>query len=182
MPDATEHQPATQARNAAGSDAEALAADAALKARHAAMWALGDYPAVARELIAECGLALVAASGVRAGDRVLDVAAGSGNVAIPAALTGADVVATDLTPELFDVGQQAGRRGGRELEWREADAEALPFADDSFDVVLSLRRRDVRPASPAGRRRAGQRVPGRRPDRPAQLDSARASSARCSRP
>jgi SAM-dependent methyltransferase len=86
--------------------------DRALKARHRAMWALGDYPAVASEVIPELGAILVQACGVRSGDRVLDVAAGSGNAAIPAALAGASVVASDLTPELFDTGRaQAAQRG-----------------------------------------------------------------------
>ena len=71
------------------------------------------------------------------GDRVLDVAAGSGNVAIPAAETGATVVASDLTPELFDAGRARAAERGVSLDWREADAEALPFADGDFDVVLS---------------------------------------------
>jgi ubiquinone/menaquinone biosynthesis C-methylase UbiE len=112
-------------------------ADQALKAKHRAMWALGDYPAVVTELISELGENLVATTGVRAEDRVLDVAAGSGNAAIPAALTGARVVASDLTPELFDAGRAVAAAQGVELDWVEADAEALPFADDEFDVVLS---------------------------------------------
>ena len=101
------------------------------------MWALGDYPAVAMDLIPELGPELVAAAGVRAGDRVLDVAAGTGNAAVPAALTGARVTASDLTPELFVAGREFAARHGVELDWQEADAEALPFADGSFDVVLS---------------------------------------------
>jgi SAM-dependent methyltransferase len=101
------------------------------------MWALGDYPAVARELVGELGPVLVEACGVRPGDRVLDVAAGTGNAAIPAALAGAEVLATDLTPELLDVGRRDAARAGAQLEWREADAEALPFDDGSFDTVLS---------------------------------------------
>ncbi|GII76488.1 hypothetical protein Sru01_14700 [Sphaerisporangium rufum] len=108
-----------------------------LKARHRAMWALGDYPAVAGEVIPELGATLVAACGVRPGDKVLDVAAGTGNAAIPAALAGADVVACDLTPELLAAGRDVAARRGAALEWREADAEALPFADGAFDVVLS---------------------------------------------
>ncbi len=111
--------------------------DRALKSRHRAMWAMGDYPAVARDVIPHLGATLVKATGVRAGDRVLDVAAGSGNAAIPAALAGADVIASDLTPELFDAGRAEAAALGASLEWREADVEALPFADDSFDVVLS---------------------------------------------
>ena len=77
------------------------------------------------------------ACGVRAGDRVLDVAAGSGNAAIPAAAVGGIVTASDLTPELFDAGRRIAAGRGVELEWAEADAEALPFADNSFDVVMS---------------------------------------------
>ena len=65
------------------------------------------------------------------------MAAGSGNAAIPAAQTGASVVACDLTPELLDVGRGLAARHGVDVEWREADAEALPFADGEFDVVLS---------------------------------------------
>ncbi|MEV1053706.1 class I SAM-dependent methyltransferase [Streptomyces sp. NPDC059017] len=112
-------------------------ADRAVKARHRAMWALGDYPAVADQLIPALGRVLVDACGIRAGTRVLDVAAGTGNAAIPAALAGADVVASDLTPELLHAGRLVAEGLGAELEWREADAEALPFADGTFDTVMS---------------------------------------------
>jgi ubiquinone/menaquinone biosynthesis C-methylase UbiE len=112
-------------------------ADRVLKAKHRAMWAFGDYPRLAHELIAELGPTLVAAAGVRRGERVLDVAAGAGNAAIPAALAGATVVASDLTPELLESGQREAVERGAALEWREADAEALPFGDGEFDTVLS---------------------------------------------
>ena len=112
-------------------------ADRALKAKHRSMWASGDYPGLAADLLGELGDVLVAACGVRRGDRVLDIAAGSGNIAVPAARTGASVVASDLTPELFEAGRARAAAEGVELEWREADAEALPFADGEFDVVLS---------------------------------------------
>ncbi len=112
-------------------------ADRQVKAKHRALWASGDYPAVAAELIPELGPRLVAACGIRAGQRVLDVAAGSGNAAIPAATTGATVVASDLTPELFDAGRAIAAQRGIELQWIEADAEAIPFADNDFDVVMS---------------------------------------------
>jgi ubiquinone/menaquinone biosynthesis C-methylase UbiE len=101
------------------------------------MWALGDYPSVAAEIIPDLGAVLVEACGVGPGARVLDVAAGSGNATIPAALTGASVVACDLTPELFASGRDRAVQHGVEVEWHEADAEALPFADGEFDVVLS---------------------------------------------
>ncbi|KUI42474.1 hypothetical protein AU197_15405 [Mycobacterium sp. IS-1590] len=112
-------------------------ADRALKAKHRALWASGDYPAVAAELIPELGPELVRGCAVRAGDRVLDVAAGSGNAAIPAATAGAAVTASDLTPELFTAGRAIADRHGVQIEWVEADAEAMPFADNSFDVVMS---------------------------------------------
>ncbi|ULE33028.1 class I SAM-dependent methyltransferase [Mycobacterium sp. IDR2000157661] len=114
-----------------------LEADRALKAKHRALWASGDYPAVAADLIPTLGIELVRACAIEPGDRVLDVAAGSGNAAIPAAAAGAAVTASDLTPELFDAGRRLAAERGVELEWVEADAEALPFADDGFDVVLS---------------------------------------------
>src|SRR6478736_712425 len=109
----------------------------ALKAKHRAMWAFGDYPAVATDLVSELGLVLAAACEIRPGDRVLDVAAGTGNAAIPAAEAGASVVASDLTPELLEAGQREAARRGTRLEWRQADAEDLPFADGEFDTVMS---------------------------------------------
>jgi SAM-dependent methyltransferase len=112
-------------------------ADRALKTRHRAMWALGDYPSVVTEIISALGPTLVTACGVHGGDRVLDVAAGSGNAAIPAALAGGKVTASDLTPELFEAGRATAAAVGADLTWEEADAEALPFAAAEFDVVLS---------------------------------------------
>jgi SAM-dependent methyltransferase len=113
------------------------AADQALKQRHRSMWAQGDYAAVATEVISALGPRVVEAAGITAGQRVLDIAAGSGNVALPAARTGAQVVASDLTPELLAIGRSAAEAEGVELEWRVADVEALPFDDNSFDVVVS---------------------------------------------
>lgn len=112
-------------------------ADRALKVKHRALWASGDYVAVATELIPELGPELVRACRVGPGDRVLDIAAGAGNAAIPAALTGASVTAGDLTPELFVAGRAHAAQRGVELEWVEADAEAMPFADNAFDIVMS---------------------------------------------
>ena len=111
--------------------------DRALKAKHATMWALGNYAAVASDVIASLGPVVVEAAGIAAGQRVHDVAAGSGNVAIPAAATGADVVATDLTPELLEKGRHDAEAEGQTVTWRVADAEALPFDDGEFDTVVS---------------------------------------------
>ena len=71
------------------------------------------------------------------GMRVLDVGAGTGNAALPAAAAGADVVATDITPELLAVGERHARERGLDVRWQVADAQALPFADGEFDAVLS---------------------------------------------
>src|SRR5436189_1953683 len=109
----------------------------ALKAKHRAMWAFGDYPAVATDLVSELGPVLVGACEIQPGARVLDVAAGTGNAAIPAAEAGANVVASDLTPELLEAGQREAARRGTRLEWRQPDAEDLPFADGEFDTVMS---------------------------------------------
>ncbi|OHT77031.1 hypothetical protein BKG69_21615 [Mycobacteroides chelonae] len=106
-------------------------------AQRVSLWALGNYAAVASEVIAPLGPVLVEESGVVSGARVLDVAAGSGNAAIPAAGIGAKVVASDLTPELLEVGRAVAARAGAEIDWRVADAQALPFGDDEFDVVMS---------------------------------------------
>ncbi len=111
--------------------------DAALKAKHRALWALGDYPSVATEVIPTLGALLVEEAGIEAGQRVLDVAAGAGNVAIPAALAGADVVASDLTPELLEAGERHAAARGASLAWLTADVEDLPFGDGEFDAVLS---------------------------------------------
>jgi ubiquinone/menaquinone biosynthesis C-methylase UbiE len=111
--------------------------DIELKARHRAMWASGDYPSMVETFLLPLGPRLVAACDIGPGMRVLDVAAGTGNASIPAAQRGASVTASDLTPELLDAGRSRAEAEGVELEWREADAENLPFDDESFDVVMS---------------------------------------------
>src|SRR5512145_1021738 len=92
-------------------------ADRELKAATRAMWALGDYHRFATETVWELGPVLVDACGVSPGDRVLDVAAGSGNVAIRAAEAGAQVVASDLTPESLAAGAREARDRGVDVEW-----------------------------------------------------------------
>jgi SAM-dependent methyltransferase len=101
------------------------------------LWALGDYHAVATELIAPLGPRLVEATGIGAGQRVLDVAAGTGNAALPAARTGADVVASDITQRLLDIGRSAAEAQGLDLDWRADDAQALPYDDGEFDAAIS---------------------------------------------
>jgi SAM-dependent methyltransferase len=120
-----------------GHTLEAMQQDRELKARHREMWSLGDYHAFATASLWDFGPLLVTACGISPGQRVLDVAAGTGNVAIRAAEAGADVVASDLTPENFAAGRREASAHGVQLEWVEADAEALPFGDDEFDVVTS---------------------------------------------
>ena len=119
------------------SNAPAAVAADDVKAATRAAWALGDYHRFATETVWELGPVLVEACGVSSGQRVLDVAAGTGNTAIRAAEAGAQVVASDLTPENFEAGRREARARALELDWIEADAEALPFGDDEFDVVTS---------------------------------------------
>ena len=114
-----------------------LDADRALKAKHRAIWAAGSYETIVNEFVSPLGPILVQAAGVRPSDRVLDVAAGTGSASIPAAEIGARVVASDLTPELLEIGRRDAEARGVSLDWRTADAEALPFGDDEFDAVLS---------------------------------------------
>lgn len=112
-------------------------AEQAVAAAHRSVWSMGDYPALAEKVIPDLGSTLVTACGVRAGDRVLDVAAGSGNAALPAARLGARVVACDLTAELLAAGERRASAEGLPVKWRPADAQSLPFDDDAFDVVMS---------------------------------------------
>lgn len=111
--------------------------DTELKARHRTMWASGNYPLMVDTFLLPLGPRLVDACGVTAGQRVLDVAAGTGNASIPAAQRGATVTASDLTPELLEAGSRRPEAAGLDLTWVPSDAEALVFEDGSFDVVMS---------------------------------------------
>jgi ubiquinone/menaquinone biosynthesis C-methylase UbiE len=115
----------------------AVIEDRELEFKHRALWALGDYRTIADEVVAPLGPVLVDATGVGPGDRVLDVAAGTGNAAFPAAAAGASVIASDLCPELLEHGRSSSAQRGLSLEWQEANAESLPCSDDQFDAVLS---------------------------------------------
>jgi SAM-dependent methyltransferase len=102
-----------------------------------ATWSRGDYHRFAKALVWELGPVLVEACSISPGQQVLDVACGTGNVAIRAAEAGASVVASDIAPQHFDAGRREARERGVELEWVEADAQALPFGDARFDAVTS---------------------------------------------
>ena len=111
---------------------------AELKRAHRATWAAGDYAAVA-ELIDDAPPGdLLARAALTPGLAVLDVATGTGNLAIQAAAAGAQVVGLDITPELFGTAQRRAEQRGVVVDWVEGDAEALPFDDASFDRVLSV--------------------------------------------
>lgn len=109
--------------------------DTALKQRHRSMWASGHYPDVARDMLPPIADRIVNAAGIGPGQRVLDIAAGSGNVSVVAARAGADVVASDLTPELLEQGRAANT--DLPISWETADAEALPYDDGAFDAAVS---------------------------------------------
>lgn len=112
-------------------------ADASVAARHRTVWALGDYALMAEEVMAPLGPTLVEAAGIGPGVRVLNVAAGSGNITLPAAAAGASVVSTDLTPELLQRSRDRAAGLGLTIDYREANAQALPFGDGEFDAVVS---------------------------------------------
>ena len=109
---------------------------AAIKQRQQATWASGDYGVIGTRLQI-VGESLAEAVDLRAGERVLDVAAGNGNATLAAARRFADVVSTDYVPQLLEQGKVRAHAEGLEVEFRVADAEALPFGNGSFDVALS---------------------------------------------
>src|SRR3954453_15175156 len=109
---------------------------AQLKERMKDFWALGKYPEVAKRFVPAAD-ALVAACDIGPGDRVLDVAAGDGNVAVAAARTGARVTASDFAPSLLAAGRARTEAQGLDIRWDEDHAGALPYADGAFDAVTS---------------------------------------------
>jgi len=108
----------------------------AIKARQQGAWSSGDY-AVVGTTLQIVGEQLCEAIDVRAGQKVLDVAAGNGNVSLAAARRGCDVIATDYVPALLEKARERAAAERLQIDCREADAEALPFKDRSFDVVVS---------------------------------------------
>jgi len=109
---------------------------AAIKARQQGAWSSGDY-AVVGTTLQIVGEQLCEAIDIRAGQKVLDVAAGNGNVSLAAARRGCDVIATDYVPALLEKARERAAAERLQIDCREADAEALPFKDRSFDVVVS---------------------------------------------
>jgi SAM-dependent methyltransferase len=108
----------------------------AIKEGQRKMWTAGDYPDLART-IESAAEAIVERVGVRSGESLLDVATGTGNVALPAARTGASVTGLDLTPKLLEVARRRAQEAGLEIDFIEGDAEELPFEDGSFERVTS---------------------------------------------
>ena len=120
-----------------GTPAQAAQPDlAALKTRQQGAWSSGDY-AVVGTTLQIVGEELCEALDLRAGQKVLDVAAGNGNVSLAAARRWCDVVSTDYVPALLGRARERAAAERLEIEFREADAEALPFPDAGFDVVVS---------------------------------------------
>jgi SAM-dependent methyltransferase len=109
---------------------------ATIKQRQQATWASGDYSAVGTRLLLTAEL-LCEAVDLRAGERVLDVACGNGNAALAAARRFCQVVGVDFVPTLLDRARGRAAAEGLDAAFEEADAEALPFSDDSFDAVVS---------------------------------------------
>jgi SAM-dependent methyltransferase len=109
---------------------------AAVTGKQQKVWCLGDYGRVG-SLLSWIGESLVHQLDVHAGERVLDVAAGNGNAALPAARRFADVLATDYVPDLLEQAQRRAEADGVVLRTGLADAQALPFGDGEFDVVMS---------------------------------------------
>jgi ubiquinone/menaquinone biosynthesis C-methylase UbiE len=109
---------------------------ASIKAKQQATWASGDF-AVIGTTLQIVGELLCEAIDLRAGERVLDVAAGNGNATLAAARRFADVTSTDYVPALLEGGRRRAEAEGLEVTFEAADAEALPYPDASFDVVLS---------------------------------------------
>src|SRR5215213_4565956 len=110
---------------------------AEIKERARGMWALGDYPKIAA-ILHGASRALVDACAISAGQEVLDVAAGTGNLAVIAAEEGADVTASDFSPAQVELGRQRTEAEGVDVDWVVADAEELPFEDDRFDCAASV--------------------------------------------
>ena len=108
-----------------------------LKTKLKAMWMSGDFGQIAKQLEAEAE-AFINRLGLKPGERVLDVACGSGNLTIPAARAGAVVTGADIATNLLEQGRARAAAEGLTIQFDEGDAENLPYNDASFDVVVSM--------------------------------------------
>jgi len=109
----------------------------AIKARHRLIWTAGDFGIIAKSL-AQANEDAVARVGITPGMKVLDVACGTGNSAIPAAKRGADVIGVDIAPNLLEQARARAKAEGVQVRFEEGDAEKLAFEDNSFDLVVSI--------------------------------------------
>lgn len=110
---------------------------AALKTKLRATWIAGDFGQIARVYTADAE-AFINRLNLKPGMKVLDVACGSGNLALPAARAGADVTGVDIAPNLVEQARENAKHEGLNVQFDEGDAEALPYGDASFDAVLTM--------------------------------------------
>jgi len=108
-----------------------------LKNRLRGMWVAGDFGQIAKS-IEYGGVAFVERLNLKPGMKVLDVATGTGNLAVPAAKTGADVTGIDIAPNLIEQATERAKAEGVEAKFEVGDAEALPYEDNTFDVVMTM--------------------------------------------
>ena len=108
-----------------------------LKTRLRSMWMAGDFGQIA-SVLQTAGAEFIAPLGLKQGDRVLDVACGSGNLAIPAARTGATVTGVDIATNLLEQANERAKSEGLTIQFDEGDAENLPYDDGAFDVVVTM--------------------------------------------
>ena len=143
---------------------------ATIKGRQQIAWGSGDY-AIVGTTLQIVGETLCEAVDLRSNQRVLDVAAGNGNATLAAARRFADVVSTDYVGALLERGRERAKADRLPVTFQEADAENLPFAEASFDVVLSTFGVMFTPNHEQAAERAHPRLPSGRKDRHGQLDA-----------
>ena len=144
----------------------------ALKSRQQVAWSSGNY-AVVGTTLQIVGEQLCEALDLRAGSKVLDVAAGNGMVSLAAARRWCDVTSTDYVPALLECGRARATANGLSIKFKEADAESLPFDDASFDAVISTFGVMFTPNQAQAAFRNAARLQARRPDWSRKLDSGR---------
>ena len=142
----------------------------ALKSRLKGTWMSGDFDKIAR--VYEPGaVAFIERLGLTPGTRVLDVACGSGNLSLPAARAGAVVTGLDIAPNLIETARRRAHDEGLEINFDEGDAEQLPYADASFDVVVTMFGAMFAPRPETDRGGTAASLPSGRSHRDGQLDA-----------